>query len=355
VSAGSSSVFGLGGLPTVSPQLQQVIRTHLVGVALDVFPAGSTSAEAVARADPGGAKATLTFSKSGQTIALPPELAAKLVGPLGGSATVVVDIAGRGPDGSLAAVIRPALAAAPALADPVAQSLPRAESATFSLGAFALSQAAATPLKAPEQWANLAREIAHPALRSTSNPSVHAPETQQAFAHGLAALVPGAGVGFERAVALLAGMGPLAAQDALDALSRFPQAAGPLEATSPQWVAQQASAKSAGQVMWSGQAWPGAPAWVAVGVEGADSDAAREARSMASPDAPGVAWLRMRAEPPTLGPIDLWAVWLGAGSCRVRLRASPEARELLQAARVSFGAALASAKVELSIDAQDGS
>ena len=347
MSAGSSSSVGLGGLPTVSPQLQAAaMRAELLGVALESFPLGALSAEAVARADPGGAKATLTFSKSGQTLALPPELAAKLVGPSGGSAMVQVDLAGPAAEGRLAVSIRRASLDASAQSAPQAGGA-RAESAAFTPGALALAQASSIPLDQAHLWASLAREIARPATSPESSPAQTLKTPAEAFERGLRSLVPAAGVGFERAVAALSTMGPQAAQEALVALAQFPQAAGAIEASSPQWVAQQAAAKEGSQVMWSGQAWPGAPAWLALGAGRPPHDWEPDAPV---PDEPsGASWLRFRAEPPGLGPIDLWAIWFG-GSCRARLVAQPLAAAALRKAQSSFGETLAAARVELRVD-----
>lgn len=360
-------LVSLGGLPGQGPTIQALIKTQLLGVDLTAFSPGFNRAEAVVRSDPGASRATLTFIKSGQTLSLPLDLAQSLIGPSSGSAEVAVEILGRGSDNLLSASLR--LLSAPKLepASTLASSRFSSESGIFSATGSLLSKSdvAILVLTQSKAWSNTTTQLldvsTEAAALAPSVPSPEAPKLQdtaratpQIVGHlelAMEVLPAGAGVGFERALARIEGMGPEMAQTATEALSRFPQTHG---AQSPDfWIAQQARAQQTGEILWAGRAWAGAPAELAWGAGTPTTEAGTETLVRCGVDGSAIlAWMRCKIEPAGLGPIDLWATLLRAGRCVVRLRARPEARAAMERAKIDFAHLLSAASVDLSISTE---
>ena len=418
-----AQVLALGGIPTPASAIQGSIKAQLIGVDLAAFSAGESTAEAVARRDPGASSASLVFTKTGQTLALPNELAKAIIGQTYGTASIAVEMLDRGNGNSISASLQKinakAAAAAPSNTAESAQTL----GARFTSAAQTLSLTAA-PMPNPASWSSLvatllplstpAQSLAFEALASslfsvgklenlitkTSKNAIAAgvfgtqtnassqlnsqgiestnadlptagqqaaskeikplaengaetlPETIQ---HQLASVIPGSGIGFERAVATMSTRGPEQAREMAATIEKYPQAASSTEATSSQWIAQQAHAKNQNEAMWMGQAWAGTPAWLAVGSSESKSDQALETRVKTNTTGKAsMAWMRLRVEPPGLGTIDVWAVLLGEGRCTMRVSAQPKAKIALSAARGAFSSILEAARVDLSVEFKEG-
>lgn len=387
----AAQIVGLGGLPGSSQTIQNTIRAQLMGVDLSTFSAGQSSAEAVVRRDPGAANATLTFMKSGQTMALPLELAKTLIGQTYGSAQIAIEITARDDQGSISATlskINPAIASPP----PNAEAINPQGFAQISTPGKLLSEASFVPLATPKQWLNaitvlLSTPLNPPTSNTAAMPAsmnINTPKGQSSISGNpaiemnkatnlqdhassasfglvqhiadklsasLANVPAGAGVGYERTLAHASTLGPEMATKVLGTIQNFPQSSSIENARDVQWTAQQARAAEHSEIMWHGQAWQGAPAWLAMGTRPNASEMGSEVFARLGTSAPEFcSWIRLRISPPGLGPIDLWAAILSSSRCHARLRANPASKQTLNLALSAFGSLLESARVDLRID-----
>lgn len=389
----AAQIVGLGGLPGPAQSIQNAIRAQLLGVDLSAFSPGQNSTEAVVRRDPGAANATLTFMKSGQTMALPLELAKTLIGQIYGSAQIAIEITARDEQGTISATlskINPTLASI----SPNSEAINPNGFAQISAPGKLLSEASFIPLATPKQWLNAitvllstplspppAAEIlaklpasmnpntpdAQSSIRNNNGLEMNRPagQTDQAtsasvdlvqhiaakLSASLANVPAGAGVGYERTLAHASTLGPEMAAEVLSTIQKFPQSSSLENAHDVQWTAQQAKAAEQSEIMWQGQAWQGAPAWLAMGTRPNTSEMGNEVFARLGTSAPEFcSWIRLRISPPGLGPIDLWAAILSSSRCHARLRAHPASQQTLDLALSAFGTLLESARVDLRID-----
>ena len=356
--------LGLGGLPGAAQAIQGVIHAELLGVDLAAFGAGDPTTEAMVRRDPGAASATLTFIKSGQSMPLPLDLAQALIGQSTGSARIAVELLFHGPDGALGTNLR-RLSGVPIAPTTLPGLAPSPGSVAFSNAGSVLASAVAA-LTGLEPWSNAISTLSPPGSLDllVQPPPVSRPRTEAGqvsgatrhferlsthFEASLASLAPGAGIGYERALARISTMGPEMARASSEALARFPQSSSGPDSTGP-WLAQQAMAQEAGRIEWSGTAWAGAPMSITWGRGNSSTPEAQEARKRVDcPEGSGLAWMRFRIDPEGLGPIDVWAVLLGGGRCLARLRACPQARAHIEHARRGFSSMLEAARVDLAL------
>jgi len=386
----SAQIVGLGGLLGSSHSTQNAIRAQLRGVDPSTFSSGQSSTEAVVRRDPGAANATLTFMKSGQTMALPLELARTLIGQTYGSAQISIEITARDEHGTISATLSKIL---PSINSPSPSTLPLPKGfADISGSGKTLAEASYIPLATPKQWLNaitvlLSTPLAQPNAENSNLPQTSVVKTLAntqsgteksdpllnktnntldiAFSENgdivrliaarltsaLANLPAGAGIGYERTLAHASILGPEMATEVLSSIQKFPQNSSMDSAQNIQWTAQQANAAEHAEMMWHGQAWPGAPAWLAMGTRPMTSELGEEVFEKLGRSSPEFcSWIRMRVTPPGLGPIDLWAAILSSSRCHARLRANPEAKQNLELALGAFGSLLESARVDLLVD-----
>lgn len=347
------------------------LRAQLVGVALTTFADGRADA-LLARAA-SGLGYTLTFPATGQTLNIAQDVAGQFIAPGSESALLQFELVGEAANGALiarASVKAPAtstIAAARVAASGAAvdSKTPPAvvDLANISSTARQIDSLARLAPANSAAWISM-----RPQLAETAH--LHTPQSAQtAVLQGFLSLLPAIGVGYERAMAkaVLAGADPSA-----ESLARFPQArvipAGESgmapdrsggaaafdESGIAAWSAQQLSAHEQGSVHWRGNVWPGTAAQIEIGQwrrqQPGTEEVQREMRDVLPADLKPAAWLRIHITPPTLGPLDIYAVQVPGHGAWARIRSGNDAAlQELKRLQASFADALQAAQVRVDL------
>ena len=364
--------LGITGVPSSPLVSQSPIKAQLLGLDLTAFSVGASTVEALVRRDPGASNASIIFSKTGQTLALPNEIAKNIIGESYGASAVSVEILDRNYYVALS---------------PIESSFSKNQSllysqtsnlTSFSTAAQTLSNKTSL-MNDPNLWTNLIRELVSSNLleqkkvfndfyqytfiedtvndtNSSSPNSVAASKKNdfikpfiQQIEHQFISLISGSGVGFERAIATLSSRGHEEFLTLLAELKNFPQSLSNDPSQAGQLLSQQAHAKSMGEIMWKGQAWFGAPASLMLGHGESKSEHFVDVLSQTQPLDNVLAWMKLNVQPAGLGAINIWAVILGQGRCIVRMTAPLKTSNLLTKTHIAFSPILESAHIDLII------